>query len=129
MYGFRSVDKGEHRVGTTWTQHGIQHHAIGQHFDIENLVNLVVQCPEHTETVIIAMTGCAIVLAVVPVKLIIMGVVVSVFASTSKLGKEVKRRKRDMGNRRLKGWWDSIPVIPIEVVDKVEEIPKAMKRD
>ncbi|XP_024984716.1 uncharacterized protein LOC112520504 isoform X1 [Cynara cardunculus var. scolymus] len=113
-------------------------HGLNSVYSIMQLANISIlkiwsillsNAPEHTETVIIAMTGCAIVLAVVPLKLIIMGVVASVFASTSKLGKVVKSKKRDMGNRRLKGWWDSIPVIPIEIVDKVEDIPKATKRD
>ncbi|KAI3696808.1 hypothetical protein L6452_29373 [Arctium lappa] len=113
-------------------------HGLNTVYSIMQLANISIlkvwsillsNAPEHTETVILAMTGCAIVLAVVPLRLIIMGVVASAFASTSKLGKVVKSRKKDMGNRRLKGWWDSIPVIPIEIVDKVEEIPKAMKTD
>ena len=30
-------------------------------------------------------------------------------------------KKNTMGNQRLKGWWDSIPVIPVEVVQNPEE--------
>nr|XP_043611924.1 uncharacterized protein LOC122583604 [Erigeron canadensis] len=85
--------------------------------------------PKHTDMAITALTGCAIVLAVIPLKFIIMVLVVLAFATTSKLGKLVKKRKIDMGNRKLQGWWDSIPVIPIEIVDKVEDIPKATKRE
>lgn len=84
---------------------------------------------KHTDMVITGMTGCAIVLAVVPVKFMIMAAVVVMFAVTSKLGKGMRKRKNDMGNRRLQGWWDSIPVVPVEIVDKVEEIPKATKVD
>ncbi|KAI3512055.1 hypothetical protein L1887_19219 [Cichorium endivia] len=90
---------------------------------------LLSNAPKHADIVITGMTGCAIVLAVVPVKFIIMAVVVVVFVMTSKLGKVMKKKQNDMGNRRLQGWWDSIPVIPVEIVDKVEDIPKATKMD
>ncbi|KAL7618441.1 hypothetical protein Lser_V15G02176 [Lactuca serriola] len=90
---------------------------------------LLSNAPKHTDMVITGMTGCAIVLAVVPVKFMIMAAVVVMFAVTSKLGKGMRKRKNDMGNRRLQGWWDSIPVVPVEIVDKVEEISKATKVD
>ncbi|KAI3738437.1 hypothetical protein L2E82_28469 [Cichorium intybus] len=90
---------------------------------------LLSNAPKHADMVITGMTGCAIVLAVVPVKFIIMAVVVVVFVMTSKLGKVMKKKQNDMGNRWLQGWWDSIPVIPVEIVDKVEDIPKATKMD
>lgn len=78
---------------------------------------------------ITAMTGGAIVLAVIPLKYILMALMVFAFAATSKPMKHVNKKKNDMGNRKLQGWWDSIPVIPVEIVDKVEDIPKAKKRD
>ncbi|PWA88634.1 hypothetical protein CTI12_AA118690 [Artemisia annua] len=90
---------------------------------------LLSNAPKHTDMVIMGMTGCAVVLAVIPVKFLIMASVLVIFATTSKLGKLIKRKQKDMGSHKLKGWWDSIPVIPVEIVDKPEEIPKAMKTE
>lgn len=59
--------------------------------------------------------GIAIVVAVVPMKFIIMFIMLYCFFMTSKLGKRIGN---DQGSRRLKEWWDSIPVIPVRVVDK-----------
>lgn len=44
-----------------------------------------------------------------------MTLVLSTFAMTLKPG-DSRDQKNTMGNRRLKGWWDSIPVPPVEVV-------------
>ncbi|GJV12997.1 uncharacterized protein Tco_1354538 [Tanacetum coccineum] len=90
---------------------------------------LLSNAPKHTDMVIMGMTGCAVVLAVIPVKFLIMAAVVAFFATTSKLGKLIKRKQNDMGSHKLKGWWDAIPVIPVEIVDKPEEVPKAMKTE
>ncbi|KAK1426140.1 hypothetical protein QVD17_14809 [Tagetes erecta] len=90
---------------------------------------LLSNAPKHADMAITAMTGGAIVLAVIPLKYILMALVVLAFAATSKPVKRVNKKKNDMGNRKLQGWWDSIPVIPVEIVDKVEDIPKAEKRD
>lgn len=68
--------------------------------------------------VMMGMTGLAIVLAVVPFKFIIMSLVLYLFTTTSKLG---ERMENEQGNRRLKEWWNSIPVIPVEILDKVPE--------
>lgn len=78
---------------------------------------------------ITAMTGGAVVLAVIPLKFIIMALVILAFTTTSKLGKLVKSKKSEMGDRKLQGWWDSIPVIPVVIVDKVEDIPKTTKTE
>ncbi|GFY98032.1 ArgH [Actinidia rufa] len=77
---------------------------------------LLGKSPKHTTTVILALTGLAIVLAVVPIKYVLMAIVLCCFTMNSKLGRHMPN---DKGNRRLKEWWDSIPVIPVEVVDKV----------
>ncbi|KAL8259733.1 hypothetical protein R6Q59_027686 [Mikania micrantha] len=113
-------------------------HGLNTVYNIMQLANISIlkiwsillsNAPKHTDMVITAMTGGAIVLAVIPLKFILMALVVFAFAATSKPGKLVIKKKNDMGNRKLKGWWDSIPVIPVEIVDKVEDIPKAQKRD
>ncbi|CAM8983788.1 unnamed protein product [Rhodiola kirilowii] len=72
----------------------------------------VSRAPKHSNTVMTVMVGCAAVLAVVPFKYIIIGSVLCCFAMTSRLG------GNDQGNRRMREWWDSIPVIPIKVTDK-----------
>ncbi|KAK2982110.1 hypothetical protein RJ640_023392 [Escallonia rubra] len=76
---------------------------------------LLSRSPKHTDIVMMAITGAAIVLAVVPFKYIIMALVLYCFTMTSKLKKHVETQQ---GNRRLKEWWDSIPIVPVEVVDK-----------
>ncbi|KAK9289941.1 hypothetical protein L1049_008103 [Liquidambar formosana] len=82
---------------------------------------LVYRAPKHANTVIMVLTGSTVILAVVPFKYIIMGVTLYCFTTTSKLG---KHRGQEPGDRRLKEWWDSIPVIPVKVVDKVPDSPK-----
>ncbi|CAA0818754.1 Plant protein of unknown function (DUF639 [Striga hermonthica] len=69
----------------------------------------------HTNTVMMILTCSAVVLAVVPFKVILMVAVLYGFVMTSKIG---KRLQSDPGNRRLREWWDSIPVVPVEFVDK-----------
>lgn len=62
--------------------------------------------------VMMGMTTLAIVLAVVPFKFIIMSFILYIFTTTSKLRKNTEN---EQGNRRLKEWWDAIPVIPVEL--------------
>lgn len=69
---------------------------------------------QHTNTVMMCMGGCAVVLAVIPFKYILMGGVVYGAVMTSKLGRLMQN---EQGNRRWREWWDSIPVIPVEIVD------------
>ncbi|KAL3644128.1 hypothetical protein CASFOL_012060 [Castilleja foliolosa] len=78
---------------------------------------MISKAPKHTNTVMIVLTCCAITVAVIPFKFILIGVVLYGFVSTSKLGKLMES---DQGNRRLREWWDSIPIIPVEFVDKKE---------
>ncbi|KAK4414834.1 hypothetical protein Salat_2590400 [Sesamum alatum] len=75
---------------------------------------LISKAPKHTNTVMIVMACCAIVLAVVPLKFILMALVVYGFFVTSELGKSMQS---EQGNRRMKEWWDSIPIVPVEIVD------------
>ncbi|KAK4282102.1 hypothetical protein QN277_013517 [Acacia crassicarpa] len=72
---------------------------------------LISKAQKHTNTVIVALAGLAILLAAVPFKFMIMGIILQSFMA-SKPGKS-----SGTGNRRLKEWWDSIPVIPVRLVD------------
>ncbi|PKI69181.1 hypothetical protein CRG98_010448 [Punica granatum] len=82
---------------------------------------LVVKMLQHADAVMVALSVSAMVLAVIPLKYILMGVTVYSFAMNSRMGKHIES---DRGNRRLKEWWDSIPVVPVRVVDKAENCPK-----
>lgn len=68
--------------------------------------------------VMMGMTTLAIVLAVLPIKFIVMSFILYTFTTTSKLRKNTEN---EQGNRRLKEWWDSIPVIPVEIVEKQQD--------
>ncbi|KAL6560150.1 hypothetical protein OROHE_006388 [Orobanche hederae] len=76
---------------------------------------MVSRAPKHANTVMVVLTCSAITLVVVPFKFILIGLVLYGFVMTSKVGKFTQS---DQGNRRLREWWDSIPVIPVEFVDK-----------
>ncbi|XP_052199501.1 uncharacterized protein LOC127806321 [Diospyros lotus] len=87
----------------------------------------VSRAPKQANMVMMAMTGTAILLAVVPMKFILMALVLYGFTITRNMGKHVANANNNnnnsssssQGNRRLKEWWDSIPVVPIEVVDQI----------
>ena len=73
--------------------------------------------------VMVAMTGLAIVLAMIPFKYILMGGALYGFIMSSKPIKYLQRnestKEQDgIGDRRLKEWWESIPIIPVRVEDK-----------
>ncbi|KAK7315547.1 hypothetical protein VNO77_34098 [Canavalia gladiata] len=67
---------------------------------------------KHTNRVMVAMGGLAFLFAVVPLKFILMGIIVQ-----SLMTSKMQNKSSGTGNRRLKEWWDSIPVVPIRVVD------------
>ncbi|CAB4285861.1 unnamed protein product [Prunus armeniaca] len=71
---------------------------------------------KHADMAMMAMSAVAIFLAVVPMKLVIMAGIFCCFAMTlaSRLGLS---KGENQSSRRLKEWWDSIPVIPVRVVD------------
>ena len=62
----------------------------------------------------VAIGGLTFLLAVIPFKFLLMGLIVQSFTMAFKTSKY-----SGTGNRRLKEWWDSIPVVPIRVVDNV----------
>ncbi|CAI9289672.1 unnamed protein product [Lactuca saligna] len=107
-------------------------HGINTIYNILQSVNVsllkirsiwLANAPKHTNTMIVVMIGCAVILLVIPLKYIIMSALLSTFAVKLNPG-DRRDKKNIMGNQRLKGWWDSIPVIPVEVVQKAGESPK-----
>ncbi|XP_044473009.1 uncharacterized protein LOC123201522 [Mangifera indica] len=79
---------------------------------------LVSEAPKHADMVMVALSGLAIVVAVIPLRFIFLGIVLYIFIMNSKLA---KRLENNQGNRRLKEWWDSIPIIPVRVAEKVPD--------
>ncbi|XP_057440561.1 uncharacterized protein LOC130732555 [Lotus japonicus] len=73
---------------------------------------LISKADKHANIVMVALGVLAVLLAVVPFKIFIMGLIVQSFTMSLKMGKS-----SGPGNRRLKEWWDSIPVVPVRVVD------------
>lgn len=65
--------------------------------------------------VMLAMVGAALLLVTVPVKYIIMAAILHWFTMNTKIRKS---GANDQGDRRLREWWSSIPVIPIRLTDK-----------
>ncbi|KAL5058705.1 hypothetical protein RYX36_030309 [Vicia faba] len=75
---------------------------------------LISKADKHAKTVMVAIGGLAFLLAVIPLKFFLMGLIVQSFTMAFKTSKS-----SGTGNRRLKEWWDLIPVVPIRVVDNV----------
>ncbi|KAL9230840.1 hypothetical protein vseg_006136 [Gypsophila vaccaria] len=78
------------------------------------------KAPKQAKTIMLLMIGIAIVLALIPFKFLVIGSTLYLFAMTSQVGQNLMAD--DKGNRRLKEWWDSIPVIPVQIVDDPAEI-------
>ncbi|XP_009626957.1 uncharacterized protein [Nicotiana tomentosiformis] len=79
---------------------------------------LVSKAPKHADMVMVALVVAAVILAVVPFKFILMALASYGFIAASKIGKSKKQNEE--GNRRLQEWWDSIPVAPVDIVDKID---------
>ncbi|XP_010527547.1 PREDICTED: uncharacterized protein LOC104804881 [Tarenaya hassleriana] len=69
---------------------------------------------KHASLVMAAIVGLAIFLAVLPLKYVIMSGILYCFVMTSAVGKYMSNYH---SNRRMKEWWDSIPIVPVRVVD------------
>ncbi|XP_039684090.1 uncharacterized protein [Medicago truncatula] len=99
-------------------QHGL--YTVHEMMQIANIAMLKIwsilisKADKHANAVMVAMGGLAFLLAVIPFKFFLMGLIVQSFTMTLKTGKS-----SGTGNRRLKEWWDSIPIVPIRVVDNV----------
>ncbi|KAJ4750334.1 ArgH (DUF639) [Rhynchospora pubera] len=92
--------------------------------EIVNKVNITIlkiwslfasRSKKHTDMVVWVMMVVALVLAVVPFKYILMGVIAYVSLGSTDIAKSMSSNPQ--GTRRLKEWWDSIPVIPVHIVD------------
>ncbi|CAK8542877.1 unnamed protein product [Lathyrus sativus] len=99
-------------------QHGL--YTVHELMQIANIAMLKIwsilisKADKHARTVMVAMGGLAFLLAVIPFKFFLMGLIVQSFTMAFKTSKS-----SGTGNRRLKEWWDSIPIVPIRVVDDV----------
>ncbi|KAM2565158.1 hypothetical protein TB1_007820 [Malus domestica] len=71
---------------------------------------------KHANVAMVLLSATAIFFTVVPVKFVIMAAIVCCFSSTlaSRLG---MGKGENQSSRRLREWWDSIPVIPVRVVE------------
>ncbi|KAJ8771717.1 hypothetical protein K2173_026894 [Erythroxylum novogranatense] len=76
---------------------------------------------KQADMVMVTLSGLAIIFAVVPLKYIFMSIVVNHFIMNSRLGNYIEN---DRGNRRLKEWWDSIPIIPLRIESNATENPQ-----
>ncbi|CAL9152818.1 unnamed protein product [Musa hybrid cultivar] len=74
---------------------------------------LIGKAPKQANAVMWVMTGVAVLLMVVPVKFVLMGVLLYCFIANSGIA---KHKSNEQGNRRLKEWWESIPVVPVRTV-------------
>lgn len=84
---------------------------------------------QHSNMVMAGMVGVAVVVAVIPFKFILMGGVLGGFiTSCSKKGKG-KQQQKEGGSRRVKEWWDSIPVSVVQPVDEIAAQSVALKAD
>ncbi|KAM5550386.1 hypothetical protein ABKV19_027519 [Rosa sericea] len=112
-------------------QHGVQTvHEIVKKANVSVLKLwsiFISKAHKHANTAMLVLSAASVFLAVVPMKVFIMGALLYYFAMTlvSKLGKSEVNNQGF--NRRLKEWWDSIPVIPVHVVDEVPNSPNRMK--
>ncbi|KAA3468584.1 argH [Gossypium australe] len=76
---------------------------------------LVSRAPKHANVMMVGITGLAILLAVTPLKYLIISAVFHWMIMRSKLGKYMKNNQNE---RRVKEWWDSIPPTPVRIVDQ-----------
>ncbi|KAH0756857.1 hypothetical protein KY290_020350 [Solanum tuberosum] len=100
-------------------------HGLRNVYDLIQSMNIVLlkiwsifvsKAPKHADLVMAAMVVAAVILAVVPFKFIVMALTLCIFVQTSKIGKYMENEKV---NRRIKEWWDSIPVVPVEIMGKI----------
>ncbi|WOL20655.1 hypothetical protein Cni_G29460 [Canna indica] len=78
---------------------------------------LIGKAPKQANAVMGAMTGLAVVLIIIPLKYVLMGLMLYCFLANAKNifneSRNSKRMPNEYGNRRLREWWESIPVIPV----------------
>ncbi|XP_047318745.1 uncharacterized protein LOC124922063 [Impatiens glandulifera] len=104
-------------------------HGLRSAYDMVQMANIVIlkihsiliwKAPKHTIHVIVAMIAAACLLVLVPFKYFLMALILICFMSSIEpTKKKHSGGNKQGGNRRLKEWWDSIPVIGVELVDEV----------
>ncbi|KAJ0981714.1 hypothetical protein J5N97_009969, partial [Dioscorea zingiberensis] len=72
------------------------------------------RAPRQANQVMLPMTGMAMVLIVIPFKFILIAIVIATFITASKARKSTSSSQ---GHRRLREWWESIPIVPIRTVN------------
>ncbi|XP_024538912.1 uncharacterized protein LOC9657817 isoform X1 [Selaginella moellendorffii] len=70
--------------------------------------------PEATDQVLAILGGLALVLAALPLRWIALAVFLDIFTRQM----HVRRESSERFNRRMKEWWNSIPVVPVRVADE-----------
>ncbi|XP_057730083.1 uncharacterized protein LOC130945373 [Arachis stenosperma] len=104
-------------------QHGL--YTVHEIMQIANIAMLkiwsilIYKADKHANVVMVAMSGLAFLLAVIPFKYFLMGIILQTFATSLKRVKSPPPPSSSLGtgNRRLREWWDSIPIVPVCVVD------------
>ncbi|CAH2061575.1 unnamed protein product, partial [Thlaspi arvense] len=95
-------------------QHGlIRLHQLMQHVNITIMKLRSIytsKASKHANMVMASMLALASFFAVVPLKLVIIFGTIYCFVMTSSVGKYMSN---DQSNRRMKEWWDSIPIVPV----------------
>ncbi|XP_042386721.1 uncharacterized protein LOC121978444 [Zingiber officinale] len=71
---------------------------------------IIGKAPKQANAVMWAMIAVAVLLVVIQFKYIVMGLTLYSFIAVSRIAKHMLN---EQGNRRLKEWWESIPVIPV----------------
>ncbi|XP_019085073.1 PREDICTED: uncharacterized protein LOC104715890 [Camelina sativa] len=69
---------------------------------------------KHASMVMASMLVLASFFAIVPFKLFIIVGIIYCFVMTSSVGRYMSN---DQSNRRMKEWWDSIPIVPVRVLN------------
>lgn len=76
-------------------------------------IAIVISYLQQANDVMWAMIAVAVLLVVIQFKYIVMGLTLYSFIADSRIAKHMLN---EQGNRRLKEWWESIPVIPVRTV-------------
>ncbi|CAN6900869.1 unnamed protein product [Brassica oleracea] len=97
----------------------IRLHQLIQHVNITIMkLRSIYTSSKHASMVTASILALAIFFAVVPFKLVIMFGTIYCFVMTSSVGRYMSN---DQSNRRMKEWWDSIPIVPVRVLNSASK--------
>uniref|UniRef100_M4EQZ2 Uncharacterized protein n=1 Tax=Brassica campestris TaxID=3711 RepID=M4EQZ2_BRACM len=96
----------------------IRLHQLIQHVNITIMKLRSIYASKHASMVMASILALAIFFAVVPFKLVIMFGTIYCFVMTSSVGRYMSN---DQSNRRMKEWWDSIPIVPVRVLNSASK--------